>query len=46
VIRIINERIAGMEDLLAAFVPSGGGPTGVTAGESPVESPVGGEGDR
>ena len=46
VIRIINERIEEMADLLAAFEPSGGAPGGATAGESPVETPVGGEGDR
>jgi electron transport complex protein RnfG len=32
VIRIINERIAEMGDLLAAYEPSGAGPTGATAG--------------
>ena len=42
VIRIINERIEEMADLLAAFEPSGGAPGGATAGESPA----GGGGDR
>jgi len=50
VVRIINERIAELGDLLAAYEPSGDGPGGASAGEnpveSPVESPVGGEGDR
>jgi len=32
VVRIINERIAELGELLAGYEPSGGGPAGATAG--------------
>jgi len=47
VIRIINERIAELGDLVAAYEPSGSTPAGaLPAGATAGESPVGGEGDR
>ena len=50
VVRIINERIAAMEGLLASFEPSGGAATGGNpdegSGNSLGNSPVGGEEDR
>ena len=41
VVRIINERIAAMEGLLAAFVPSRGAPTGGNPGEAPGNGSAG-----
>lgn len=47
VIRIINERIAAMADLLAAYEPSGGATAGgVSGGGSLADSPAGGEENR